>query len=265
MLPLCRSSAYRLLIGAILFSSPLSQLALALDTPADCGLTVPDLPSPVVDVRTFGARGNGVDNDTPAIIAAIQSLSSGGTVFFPPGTYAHRDVLRITASDVTLAGSDATLYALNPNSGTIFLEGSKITLRDLRILSADPVSRGLSPEMSGIVVRGDGNRVLKSTVSRSKSAGIWVSGARNYEIACNTVFDTMSDGIHSTDGARDGVVRFNRVKNSGDDGISVVSYSTMQRSSSIRIEDNMVEQIRWGRGISVIGSVDVEIRRNSDR
>lgn len=47
-----------------------------------------DLRLPVVNVRDFGARGNGISNDTAAIQAAIDSLAlRGGTVFFPPGTY----------------------------------------------------------------------------------------------------------------------------------------------------------------------------------
>ncbi len=260
---LCRSVSLPILAGTCLLGGSLSALAQGGSTIADCAKAALDLPSPSVDVRSFGARGDGVADDTAAIYAAIRGLPSGGTVFFPPGTYAHRDVLRITANGVTLAGSGATLYALNPDRGTIFLLGSKITLQDLRVLSADPGTRGLSPETSGIVVRGESNRVLRSSVSRSKSSGIWVSGGRNYEISCNTVFDTMADGIHSTDGAQGGIVRFNQITNSGDDGISVVSYNFKERASSILIEDNTVEQIRWGRGISVIGSTDVQIRRNS--
>src|SRR5712671_279587 len=40
------------------------------------------------DVKTFGAKGNGQNDDTAAIQAAINSLQgTGGTVFFPAGTY----------------------------------------------------------------------------------------------------------------------------------------------------------------------------------
>src|ERR1041384_3164668 len=41
----------------------------------------------VVSVRNFGARGDEVTNDTASIQAAIDSLSSSGTIEFPAGTY----------------------------------------------------------------------------------------------------------------------------------------------------------------------------------
>ncbi len=41
----------------------------------------------VVSVKDFGATGDGVADDTAAITAALAALASGGTLFFPPGTY----------------------------------------------------------------------------------------------------------------------------------------------------------------------------------
>ncbi len=45
-------------------------------------------PSPWIDVKAFGALGNGTTDDTLAIQSALNQLQqSGGTVFFPCGTY----------------------------------------------------------------------------------------------------------------------------------------------------------------------------------
>lgn len=49
---------------------------------------------PFIDVRSFGAVGNGTTNDTAAIQAAINSLgASGGSIAFPAGTYKITDTL----------------------------------------------------------------------------------------------------------------------------------------------------------------------------
>jgi polygalacturonase len=53
--------------------------------------SVATTPRPVYyDIRSFGAKGDGVSNDTAAINAAIEAAASsaGGTVIFPAGVYA---------------------------------------------------------------------------------------------------------------------------------------------------------------------------------
>lgn len=42
-----------------------------------------------LNVRNFGALGDGTTDDTTAITNAINSLSKGGTVYFPQGDYVH--------------------------------------------------------------------------------------------------------------------------------------------------------------------------------
>lgn len=52
----------------------------------------------VANVRDFGAKGDGVADDTAAIQAAIDSVNKLGTVFFPKGTYKITDTLNIVYS-----------------------------------------------------------------------------------------------------------------------------------------------------------------------
>ena len=48
-----------------------------------------------VSVRDFGAKGDGVTDDSHAIQSAIDSLSNGGTVFLPEGIYLLRSSIKL--------------------------------------------------------------------------------------------------------------------------------------------------------------------------
>jgi hypothetical protein len=90
----------------------------------------------VVNVRWFGAKGDGVTSDTTTILNAINSLTTGGTLYFPSGTYLITgsnniltDGINIGVSNIQLIGDKNTIlkqasssfYALsinNNNGGT---------------------------------------------------------------------------------------------------------------------------------------------------
>jgi hypothetical protein len=50
-----------------------------------------------MNVRDFGAKGDGVTDDTAAIQAALDALQSGGTLLFPEGDYIITSTLTLTA------------------------------------------------------------------------------------------------------------------------------------------------------------------------
>lgn len=85
-----------------------------------------NIPSPpeVANVRTFGAVGNGVTDDTQAFLNAIASASNGAVVV-PAGRYKITQVLKITKPNVVLrgAGSGSTTL-LFPKSLTEVLGSS---------------------------------------------------------------------------------------------------------------------------------------------
>ena len=86
----------------------------------------------VVNVKDFGATGDGTTNDTVAIQAAIDSLAAtGGTVFFPTGEYRiarnigtnDRWGVKVVNSNITLAGTGAgsKLRRFNTDISTLAL------------------------------------------------------------------------------------------------------------------------------------------------
>jgi polygalacturonase len=75
-------------------------------------------PGPTFDVRAFGAAGDGVAIDSPAINAAIDAASAagGGTVVLPAGTYLSFSV-RLKSRVTLVIGAGATLLAADPADG----------------------------------------------------------------------------------------------------------------------------------------------------
>lgn len=63
--------------------------------------------SEISSAKDFGALGNGVADDTVALNAALASLSSGGTLLIPSGTYNISSPLLVTTGNVIIRGVGA--------------------------------------------------------------------------------------------------------------------------------------------------------------
>lgn len=78
-----------------------------------------------VSVKDFGAVGDGVTDDRPAIEAAINALAAtGGTLRFPPGNY----LLNSFSSNASLASNQGQILPLYSNLRFVFDGGAKLTL-----------------------------------------------------------------------------------------------------------------------------------------
>ncbi len=85
----------------------------------------------IVSVKDFGATGDGSTDDAVAIQAAIDSVSSGGIIFFPKGTYIIGTSLGIR-SDNTLVGANRYDSVLKTKAGTditLINDGSAVNNR----------------------------------------------------------------------------------------------------------------------------------------
>src|SRR5438105_5288728 len=89
----------------------------------------------VANVMEFGAKADGVADDTTAINAALTAASSGGAVFVPPGTYKVAGTLVVPANvSFYGAGKGSELISQipeKPGAELVRLSGDYAAISDL--------------------------------------------------------------------------------------------------------------------------------------
>ena len=156
-------------------------------------------------MSAFGAAGDGVADDAPAINRAVAAAArKGGIVHFPPGTYRlSREVALVGARDLALHGYGATLE-LAPSSRCGFAlsgENRRVHIRGLRIVGSGDVA----DDQCGIgtaVRPAEGTRTLGLCVADcdigyvTRGVYVNVSGARHGDaqrirIEANVIHDIV--------------------------------------------------------------------------
>ncbi|MFT4309440.1 MAG: right-handed parallel beta-helix repeat-containing protein [Candidatus Woesearchaeota archaeon] len=216
------------------------------------------------NIADYGAIADGITDDTLAIQKALDSLEPGDTLLFNGGTHIYSDKLLINTTNVTLQGRNTTLLAANEKQA-LWIASPHVKIIGFNLISDFDLPRTAEPIMSHIVVDLVEGVVIKDNyIEGGRETGMMIFGGRGIVIENNIVKNTKSDGIHLTDGTKDGLVANNTVIGTGDDGIAVVSYMVHGTiSRKITIENNNVSSTTWGRGITVVGGEDVIIRKNN--
>jgi polygalacturonase len=174
-----------------------------------------------IDVRTFGAKGDGVTDDTAAIQAA-RDAAGAKTVSFPAGTYLVTDIRNTVAGQKWLLDAGATIkLADGSDTHTLWLtgEGSSIEGGAIDGNKANQTANG-----HGIVITG----------SRCTVRGVRVENTRRY-------------GIYALDADRITIAECD-VIDSGETGITVEASAGSDRYKS-RVFDNHIDRSSLGSGV----------------
>lgn len=88
---------------------------------------------PFVDVRDYGAVGDGATDDTAAIQAAVDAAT--GVVWFPAGTYLVTAAITVTGSGLTLrgAGKSASILTTADDVEMFTVTGSFLSIENMRL------------------------------------------------------------------------------------------------------------------------------------
>jgi hypothetical protein len=225
-------------------------------------------PLPIKSVVDFGAVPDDGLDDQLAIKAAFDSMTTGGTVVFPPGEYHHSAQLSVSKDGTRVSGYGATLVATDPLWQALRLVGrTRIEVLGLTLVSPATVRKS-GVQYNAITVQSSSEfRVEDCTIVGSSAAGILITqDSFDYVIRNNIVTGTKADGIHNTGRSHHGLIVGNVIDHVEDDGIAVVSYvNDTAYTHHIQIAGNHVIGTSsgiGGRGITAVGGSFVDIIGN---
>jgi hypothetical protein len=247
----------------------------------------------VFNVTDYGALGDGTTDDTTAIQAAVDAAEvSGGTVYFPTGTYVATG-LTVTATVLLRGDGETSLIKSITSSTTTILSitGDDVVVERVKLEgNRGQASEARAIDISGATgVRVDGCTILNAgdtaiqvgtscvdasiTNNRIETPGLsgilFTNGAfrcralGNYVTGANQSDTTGHAGINvlGTNSTAGVVIQGNQVKSSLTNGIRASAVSTV-RPLNVVIDGNLVEDcgvgdVTDGEGISVtvIGGV----------
>lgn len=188
---------------------------------------------PFVDARNFGAEGDGTTDDTAAIQAAIDSLSTtGGTVFLPRGTYKVTDAGSSTA--ISLTTTNVVIRGAGEGSTTVQLSGTAAHVFGVTgagcIVEHLTVNGGANGDYSiathGIRIQGTSQQVRHVAVTNCRGYGIGVGQSDG-----STVTGLRIDDVRITNTGNDSIDTKNRADANADIIYSRINASTWGQNS----------------------------------
>jgi len=198
-----------------------------------------------INVKQFGAKGDGYTNDTKAINNAINSISKSktkGTIFFPIGEYLVNTTITVPVG-VSIAGdirNTTTIKRVDTNNTAIFNLRGKQIIRDIALKSRI----NLHPMGDDI------------TISNCKitgiSQGIQNATTINRLTISSTIFDRCGYGILSNKSpSYDTTIIDCMFTNTTADDIEINTPSKRWLIQNCNFKDNVSKSVSSGFGIGV--------------
>ncbi len=220
-------------------------------------ITLNDLP---IDIRSAGAVGDDMTDCTAAILAA--TLVGGGNLWIPKGVFRVDEFVIDGLTDFIIDGV-GTISCVDPLQPVALIKNAaRFEVRGGVTFTHADISGGRTNTGHGLHLQDCDDFRVQHHSKGTTAAGVYVAGCSGGTLLGGLSESTLADGIHITGASTDIRVHGNLSRDTGDDGIAVVSYqSDGDRCARINIDGNVVLRGHT-RGVTCVGGIDVNIHGN---
>lgn len=225
----------------------------------------------VINVKTYGATGDGATNDTAAIAAAVAALpSSNAVLYFPSGTYI-TDAITITGkTGLSVIGDGNGVTTLKGRTGNRVLVISTTTGCTVRGIGFNGNCTTRTAGQQAVVIDASNLLFTENSIINSGEFAIMIgdnAAVNNVRVIGNYIGNNYADGINIR-AVTDFVVADNVVNGADDDciaiGYSVVAgYAAHGVVSGNSVKARTDLGTNFGRGIWVGPASDILVVGNN--
>ena len=213
---------------------------------------------PKVDVRAYGAKGDGVADDTAAIQAAINAASASSTIYFPaPSVYYKISSTLTVNKPLTLQGEYSEIRQTASSIRLIDISSSNVTVRGLKLygyqygttyVANEDAIRAEGPSETVLI---SNIRIVDNIIQNFGFHAIFLKYVSDFEVANNNISNITYAGVLVMTGVR-GIISQNLINNITASpeayGIAITlpggaGVDSQVRSSDITVSHNVVSNV----------------------
>ena len=218
-----------------------------------------------INVRDYGAKGDGSANDTtPIANAATAAIAAKGILWFPKGTYLTDTISITSASGLTIAGEGIGSSVIKQRTSGQVLHIYTSDHVQVRNLTFDGSCAVRTPGGQAVIIDASLSSFCDNETINSGEYANYFGGDSDITdviISRNLIRNCYADGINLHRVTR-AVVSDNLIASADDDCIALDTTAThiLVANNYCRARTDLATT--WGRGILVYGSSDVLIQGN---